>query len=202
MTTTAIIPATLADAANLTKSGQFAYLKRHESKDGTVSNRLIQTQCSYTNLLFNAIVGAGSMTTGDIAKIAADLTAKHEGKVFDVATMNKAWEGQIASWQKSLDGLSDRVTGYDYHAPGVATCDAHPGIIYLQGLQVAVTVHVHGIRKPVNSRALTLAKAAIRRTQRVSDYRMFRLSGAFESLSMSGRTLTHEDLMAKAVSSE
>ena len=41
MTTTAIIPATLADAANLTKSGQFAYLKRHESKDGTVSNRLV-----------------------------------------------------------------------------------------------------------------------------------------------------------------
>ena len=200
MTTPAIIPATLADAANLTKSGQFAYLKRHESKDGTVSNRLIQTACSYPNLLFNAIEGANALTTGQIEKIAADLTARNEGKVFDAATMSKAWTGQVASWQKSLDGLSDRETGYDYHAPGVATCDAHPGIVYLQGLQVSVSILVHGVRKPVNSRALTLAKAAIRRTQRISDYRMFRLSGAFESLSMSGRTLTPEDFIAEAVS--
>ena len=196
------IPTTLLDAASATKSGQFAFLKRHESKDGTVSDRLVQTQCSYPNLLFNAIEGANALTTGDIARIAADLTAKHPGKCFDVATMNKAWEGQIASWQKSLDGLSDRETGYDYHAPGVATCDAHPGIVYLQGLQVDVTVHNRVVRKPVNSRSLTLAKAAIRKTQRVSDYRMFRLSGTFESLSMAGRTLTPEDFIAEAVSSE
>jgi hypothetical protein len=126
-----------------------------------------------------------------IAKSIAEAPQLERPSKFDEETWAKALEGQIKSWQKTLDGGHERKNNFTKESKGFDNHAENDAVYIRNFVIISKDVTTEGEYKTVNSAPLTKAKGYLRKNTAVGKYQgQMKLEiGTFNTVKFKGATI-------------